>query len=637
MGKNIIMCFDGTSENFGPDPFTNVLKMYRLIDTNSQLCYYQPGIGSSSDFDSVNTWARYLSWSRLKNLLDSMFAFCLDDHIVSAYLFLMTQYEINDQIYMFGFSRGAFIARVLAGMLERVGLLNVGLDDMVHMAWKIYENWEFAEQPVQPNYATTLIQEFTKTFCREYQIKIHFQGLFDSVNSVGLFRDRLFPCTQRSNIVNHVRHALSIDERRGKFKQFCFTPNPYEPTLFSLQYRPYEKEIMKTTSILKECDNNNNNNNNEQQKNKSSESTSKIERNNPLIEYTLRQSRVSSSISSLKSDTPQDNILSPFSEQTNLINEINSFLSQNELFSSTTRNIECSDKYIEGSFHINQKYDMEESFTSSMKLWTIENNNSSHSTVSPDIIEKWFPGDHSDVGGGVFATGNGQDISNLSLRWMIGEALKHGVKFKPGSINEFNETYTSVGSLFSCVHDFLSVGKSGIINGNVSFNPTLVNESELSDLQMFETLFNKHKCLNGKYTQECEKISKYVSVFWWLLEFLPIGIRIEDEDGKWRNRYVPNMGRSRCIPEYGQLHWSIIWLIKHDDGYRPKNLPRYVRDVLYEKLNVELPSIKTLDTLTLDENTKRRELYKLINQWIEENWEIVPDDLHDLIKDDPTL
>lgn len=627
------MCFDGTSENFGPDPFTNVLKIYRLIDTNSQLCYYQPGIGSSRDFDSVNTWSRYLSWSRLKNLLDSMFAFCLDDHIVSAYLFLMTHYEVNDQIYMFGFSRGAFIARVLAGMLERVGLLNVGLDDMVHMAWKIYENWEFAEQPLQPNYATTLIQEFTKTFCRDYQIKIHFQGLFDSVNSVGLFRDRLFPCTQRSNIVSHVRHALSIDERRGKFKQFCFTPNPYEPTLFGLQYRPYEKEIIKTTSILKEY-------NNENQQNKSSDNNSvKVQRTNPLIEFTLRQSRVASSLTSLKSDTSQEDLLSPFSEQTNLINEINSFLSQNELFSSTTRNIECSDKYIEGSFHINPNFDMVESFTSSMKLWTIENNNSSHSTISPDIIEKWFPGDHSDVGGGVFTTANGQDISNLSLRWMIGEALKHGVKFKPGSINEFNEIYTSVGSLFSCVHDFLNLKKSGVINGRVSFNSNskLIDDRELIEVPMVEPIFNGHNCRDEQDRQDCEKISKYVSIFWWLLEFLPIGIRIEDKDGKWRNRYVPNMGRSRCIPEYGQLHWSIIWLIKHDDEYRPKNLPRYVRDVLYDRLNVELPSIKTLDTLTLDENVKRRELYKSINQWIEENWENVPDDLFDLIKDDPTL
>ena len=121
------------------------------------------------------------------------------------------------------------------------------------------------------------------------------------------------------------------------------------------------------------------------------------------------------------------------------------------------------------------------------------------------------------------------------------------------------------------------------------------------------------------------------------MEFLPIGIRIEDKDGKWKNRYVPNMGRSRCIPEYGQLHWSIIWLIKFNGEYRPKNLPRYVRDVLLDKLKVDLPSIKTLDTLTLDENTKRRDLYKLINQWIEDNWETVPDDLYELLKDDPTL
>ncbi|KAG0664678.1 hypothetical protein C6P44_000658 [Monosporozyma unispora] len=633
MGKSIIMCFDGTSENFGPDPFTNVLKIYRLLDTKSQLCYYQPGIGTSNNFDSVNTWTRYLSWSRLKNVLDSMFAFCLDDHIVSAYLFLMKHYEVNDQIYMFGFSRGAFIARVLAGMLERVGLLNDGLDDMVHMAWKIYENWEFAEQPLQPNYATTLIQEFTKTFCRDYQIKIHFQGLFDSVNSVGLFRDRLFPCTQRSNIVNHVRHALSIDERRGKFKQFCFTPNPYEPTFFNLQYKPYEKEILNTTvvtPIVKQYIN-------EEQTVSANENSSKSIKKNPLIEYTLRQSRTNSSITSLKNDTLQEEALSPFSEQTNLINDINSFLSKNEIFSSTTKNIECSDRYIEGSFRINRDYLVEESLISSMNLWTLENNSSNHSTISPDLIEKWFPGDHSDIGGGVFSTTNGQVISNLSLRWMLGEAIKHGVKFKPGSINKFNEKYTSMGSLFSCVHDFLNIKKAGIIIGELNKGVKTKDVVGLEEIQTFETYLSDNYCLNEENKQVCQKISRYVSIFWWILEFLPIGIRIEDKDGKWKNRYVPNMGRSRCIPEYGQLHWSIIWLIKFNGEYRPKNLPRYVRDVLLDKLKVDLPSIKTLDTLTLDENTKRRDLYKLINQWIEDNWETVPDDLYELLKDDPTL
>lgn len=661
MGKTIILCFDGTCENFGPDPFTNVLKIYRLLDTRSQLCYYQPGIGTSGDFDAVYTWARYLSWSRLKNVLDSMFAFCLDDHIVSAYLFLMRHYEINDQIYMFGFSRGAFIARVLTGMLERVGLLNVGLEDMVHMAWRIYENWEFAEQPIQPSYMTTLIQEFTKTFCRDYPIKIYFQGLFDSVNSVGLCRDRLFPCTQRSNIIKHVRHAVSLDERRGKFKQFCFTPNPYEPILFSKKYKPYEKEIIKSvvaTPILKASLSSN-----EKQPLLNNEGESKINqkiRKNPLIELTLKSSKSNSSFSSLQ-NVNLSNVWTPITEQTVLINQINSFLSPTELLTFTSRKVVYSNKSIKGLNDKNREYNIdnendnlgiikvlksqEELPSSSMNLWTMENNTSSHSTISPDLIEKWFPGDHSDVGGGggVYS-GDGQCISNLSLRWMIAEAIKHGVKFKPGSINRFAERYSSKNSLFSCLHDFLDIKNTNIMGGvNKSFNQGLMIR-DINDTvnNLLENGFEEDHNCNDNYDSSqsvanCYKINTWVSLFWWILEFLPIGIRVEDEEGKWRNRYVPNLGRSRCVPEYGELHWSIIWIMKFNEDYRPKNVPRYVREVLFERLNINLLNIKTLDTLILDENDKKDELIALINDWIVRNWENIPDDLYEVIKDDPTL
>ena len=83
MPKNIILCFDGTKENFGPQPYTNVLKIYRLLDTTNQICYYQPGIGTAATFDSIDDLQRYFTLTAVKNTLDAMFAFCLDDHITS--------------------------------------------------------------------------------------------------------------------------------------------------------------------------------------------------------------------------------------------------------------------------------------------------------------------------------------------------------------------------------------------------------------------------------------------------------------------------------------------------------------------------------------------------------------------------
>lgn len=513
------------------------------------------------------------------------------------------------------------------------------------MAWRIYENWEFAEQPIQPNYMTTLIQEFTKTFCRDYPIKIYFQGLFDSVNSVGLFRDRLFPCTQRSNIIKHVRHAVSLDERRGKFKQFCFTPNPYEPVLFSKQYKPYEKEIIKTvvtTPILKESP-----------VSRERRPLLYVERGhkkdmkftkNPFIEYTLKSSKSNSSTQGLQNGNINSS-WTPITEHTGLINQINSFLSPSELLTFTSKKIVYSNRSTENSNNLGiiKSINLQEELpSSSMNLWTMENNTSSHSTISPDLIEKWFPGDHSDVGGGGWGvySNDGQCVSNLSLRWMIAEAIKYGVKFKPGSINRFAEKYGSKESLFSCLHDFLDLKNTNFMGGiNKNFNKNLkIKDSDDTVDNLLENRFEEEQNKKeGRVLVDCDKINTWVSLFWWILEFLPIGIRVEDEEGKWRNRYVPNLGRSRCIPEYGELHWSIIWIMKFNKDYRPKNVPRYAREVLFEMLDIDLLNIKTLDTLILEENEKKGELLILLNKWIENNWKNVPDDLYEAIRDDPTL
>ncbi|CCF58217.1 hypothetical protein KAFR_0E00630 [Kazachstania africana CBS 2517] len=570
MPKKIILCFDGTKENFGPQPFSNVLKIYRLLNQANpdQLCYYQPGIGTQADFDFVEDIRRRFTISTLKNVLDATFAFSITDHIVSAYLYLMKHYEQGDSIYMFGFSRGAFIARVLAGMLERVGLLNVGLEDMVKMAWRIYESWEFAEQPSQPNYTSTLIEEFRKIFCRDYEIKIFFQGLFDSVNSVGILRDRLFPCTQRSNIVDHVRHALSIDERRGKFKQFCFTPNPYAPQLFSLTYKAYELESF-PREILQEWT--------------SSSSSSSATTNDRLYNsaFLIENSEFQMSPKSVRSEpTYQHERQKPnlsiwnavFRKKSDnnsnlIIGEINEYLT-----TKTHRKIAvCSHTSIEGTFRVQP---------ASLK---------SLGSTSNDLIEKWFPGDHSDVGGGWAPDCEAkQSVSDISLRWIIAESVKHGVEFKRGIIHDFDKRHSSLGALFASTHDYLKVDENHDIDsiGRVIGEKNANLECQL--LKLIEANNSKDASQEIDIDYRCGQLNRFMSYIWWLLEFLPIGIRIENKEGKWRNVYVPNFGRPRYIPQYGDMHWSVYWRIKYIDQYRPNNLPRYVRKLIDQFFHVKL-------------------------------------------------
>ncbi|KAG7194632.1 uncharacterized protein KQ657_004308 [Scheffersomyces spartinae] len=210
--KNIVLFLDGTSNEFGTNPYTNVLRLFQmtLMDEKSQVCYYQPGIGARFEAESED--------NVVTNMIDEAIATSLSRHVVAAYNYIVSQYKPGDRIYLFGFSRGSFTCRALAGMIERVGLLYRGLEHLTNQAWEYYSNWQKAQAQAQTDDMRTLFEVFGETFCR-LNVNIYFMGIFDSVNSVGLLRDKMFPYVIRSSNVVHTRHAISLDERRAKFKE----------------------------------------------------------------------------------------------------------------------------------------------------------------------------------------------------------------------------------------------------------------------------------------------------------------------------------------------------------------------------------------------------------------------------------
>src|SRR6202165_1575795 len=120
--KNIIVCCDGTGNEISEN-ISNVLKLYRVLrktgkTTPRQVVFYDPGVG---------TLARPDPWTKLRQdaiaILGLATGYGLDDNVLSAYEFLINQYEDGDDIYLFGFSRGAYTVRVLAGLIHKVGLL----------------------------------------------------------------------------------------------------------------------------------------------------------------------------------------------------------------------------------------------------------------------------------------------------------------------------------------------------------------------------------------------------------------------------------------------------------------------------------------------------------------------------------
>jgi uncharacterized protein (DUF2235 family) len=208
--KKLVLCLDGTSNRYCRDN-TNVVKFLALLDKRAadQLVYYQPGIGT---FVPPGIYGRFRQWVRTR--IDLAFATLLKYHVQNAYTFLMRYYEDGDEIYIFGFSRGAYTARVLAGMLYKVGLLAKGNEDMVSFAWQTYVTRD-----------AEVSRGFRNTFGRKAPVS--FLGVWDTVSSVQWALKMIsLPHTRDNPIVGTVRHAVSLDERRAYFRSNLWIDPP---------------------------------------------------------------------------------------------------------------------------------------------------------------------------------------------------------------------------------------------------------------------------------------------------------------------------------------------------------------------------------------------------------------------------
>ena len=133
--RRLVVCCDGTWNT--PDHIdagvlapTNVVDMARAVvpvapDGTSQLVYYHPGVGTDNLVDKLTGGA---------------FGIGLDRNVQDAYLFLVHNYSEGDEIYFFGFSRGAYTVRSTAGMLRKVGLLRKERADLTKRATEIYRS-----------------------------------------------------------------------------------------------------------------------------------------------------------------------------------------------------------------------------------------------------------------------------------------------------------------------------------------------------------------------------------------------------------------------------------------------------------------------------------------------------------------
>ncbi|WP_024516645.1 DUF2235 domain-containing protein [Bradyrhizobium sp. Tv2a-2] len=238
--KNIVICCDATGNEISEN-ISNVLKLYRCVRKTHraqpvQAVYYHPGVG---------TLVRPDPWRKLTqefvSLLGLVTGYGLDDNVLSAYEFIVRNYEDGDRIYLFGFSRGAYTVRAVAGLIHKVGLIWPQQINLAGAGLTAYRQFggngqQATPNPLAPNGLSDeegplpdsrydQATQFARILSARWPT-IHFVGVWDTVASVIVPRpDRLYWPSQEelaftvaNPSVKIFRQAISIDEQRRMFR-----------------------------------------------------------------------------------------------------------------------------------------------------------------------------------------------------------------------------------------------------------------------------------------------------------------------------------------------------------------------------------------------------------------------------------
>jgi hypothetical protein len=221
--KKLVICFDGTwntkdQEENGILIPTNVVKIYNAVANEDdkgirQLKYYHPGLGGEGGI--------------VKSITGGAFGAGITRHICSAYHWIASNYEEGDEIFLYGFSRGAFTVRSLAGFLGK-GLLN--LDNLQDKeSWrrvhKAYSEGYRKKDPLSSDWK----ENNWKFFNEGAAVEVKFLGVWDTVGALGIPDDLeilnifdtksswQFHDTKLGKHIKSARHAMAIDEIRSSF------------------------------------------------------------------------------------------------------------------------------------------------------------------------------------------------------------------------------------------------------------------------------------------------------------------------------------------------------------------------------------------------------------------------------------
>ncbi|OLN90160.1 hypothetical protein CCHL11_09802 [Colletotrichum chlorophyti] len=557
--RKLILCFDGTGNKFrGDDSDSNILKIFRMLDSSAD---DQSGIGTyvvSDNLTHNGLRAKCKSWYNMAK--DSAIGSSFDQHVVGGYRFLMRYYSPGDEIYMFGFSRGAYVARFLAEMLDFVGLLAHGNEEMVSFAWTSFSQWQCRRTNSTPKGKEErekmyqFLKGFRETFSRPIR-RIRFLGLFDTVNSVPRFETAWmqrskFPYTARSS-AKVIRHAVSIDERRAKFRQDLIYQEPNRCRKKNVAKRMMEHQPM----------------------------------NDKVLEFQEkyrpgRRSTLAPDDAVAAEDRGRHHQRNPEDDPDHPA----PFRTRSRSRSRATEQSQhaCTDH---DASSIHSKPPMED--------LTYD---SDDDEADQDVDEVWFAGGHGDIGGGWDAVAGRKNASHIPLVWMVREAMRAGLTFDPEQL-EYLGCVESVAGPEARRNSEVPLSTQGAPavpeihvdapSPPAGFQPEspIGSATEHAD-ENSDRLTHAHtstmfsEMIQTAHEAEIHDSLDFacgmhpVSVLMWrIMEYLPFRRLDLRPDGSWKPiRWPLPRGEVRDIPSKVRVHGSVIRRMNMDENYRPGNL-----------------------------------------------------------------
>lgn len=512
---------------------------------------------------------------------DSAVGSSFDQHVVGGYRFLMRFYAPGDAIFIFGFSRGAYIARFLAEMLDYVGLLSHGNEEMVAFAWKAFSQWQCRRQAdaddvdgqAKKREMYEFLKGFRETFSRPVR-RIQFLGLFDTVNSVPRFETAWmerskFPYTARSS-AKVIRHAVSIDERRAKFRQdLMYQSEERKKHHRQHHHHHLDRDPMQVGQMM--------------------HGMHEKYRGRPAV-ATAAEAEVDDSTQKADAIQTEDRGRRP-SQADNLA------------VPKAESSIESADGPAPYRAHSRSK-----SRATNKTADTVSN----YSSIAPyddgdsddfeadedetkqDIDEVWFAGGHGDVGGGWPVEHGTKSTSHVPLVWMVRQAIQAGLAFDTEKVVAMgcsealgagtssarkareDDAHLPVPDIridpSSPISSPLMQDKGKATNGSSSTESQ--EHSATGPLSSFHEMMHKAHVarIHDSLSFDCG-MSMTSVLSWKIMEFLPFRRMDLQADGTWKPiRWPLPGGEVRDIPHNVRVHGSVIRRMQQDGLYRPGNL-----------------------------------------------------------------